>query len=96
MTKQEVKAELRRSLADLMSDLSEDQWAAGWFNMPGHEVEVALWEMVTGKRKRDDWGMGEVSLEDVERLRRLAEHLGEWYDGKSFVPLTDEQLAEIP
>ncbi len=80
-------------LAELMGDISEDCYCAGW--MMG--LEHALWAMVLGGPR--EYGMGEVTEEQVARLKQLSDACGGWIvwsegDGETFVPLEEwEQIA---
>jgi hypothetical protein len=76
-------------LADLMSDISERCWAAGWMS----DLEYALWGIVTGKRDRH-YGMGEVQDYEIARLQDLSDTAGGWIiwdqqDGRRFVTITE-------
>jgi hypothetical protein len=80
------------ALAELMSDISEECYCAGW--MMG--LEYALWDMVLGGSRR--YGQSEASEEQVAEMRRLSERAGGWVRwqddvGEVFVPL-DEWVAE--
>ena len=61
-----------KGLADLMSEISEDQWCAGWLD----GAEYSLWSMVDGGET--DWGFGKVDPSSVALLRRLSESCGGW------------------
>lgn len=80
---------VKEVLAELMSEISEDCWCAGWLS----GLEFDLWEMVQGGPRR--FGMGEVSEEDVQRLRVLSNECGGWIvwnmdkGDTSFVPLAE-------
>lgn len=65
-----------RQLCDLMSDISEDGYCAGW--MMG--VERALWQRAVDGVGRV-YGQTEVRLETLQRLRDLAELAGGWPAG---------------
>ena len=74
----------QRALAELMEELSEEAFCATWMS----SLEVALWEMVLGRRRR--FGRLEISAEQLDRLRALAAACGGWivYDmqrGETFV-----------
>ncbi|MBL8898961.1 MAG: hypothetical protein JNM84_15075 [Planctomycetes bacterium] len=62
----------QRALAELMEELSELAYCATWMGT----LEVALWEMVLGRRRR--FGRLEISAEQLERLRALAAACGGW------------------
>lgn len=72
-------------LARLMSDISEEHWAAGW--MSG--LEFALWDMVQGGSRR--YGMDDVSDSEVAQLELLSELADGWVihgdGGEQYVPL---------
>ena len=78
------------ALADYMSELSEDCWAAGWLS----GCEFSLWRMATQPDNVHSWGMGSVFSEDVQRLRELSEKCGGWIvwddtPGEKWVSLSD-------
>ncbi len=81
-------------LLRLMSDLSEDCYAAGWLI----GCEVTLWDFVT-RNQPGDWGGGFVAQEDINSLRRLSAACGGWWhwpdgaDDKQFVTL--EEWTEL-
>ncbi len=59
-------------LYDLMSEISEDCWCAGWL----FGNEGSIWTaIVTGDRR---YGMGEMAQADGERCKALADELGGW------------------
>ena len=61
-----------KALCDLMGDMSEDCWCAGWLDT----CEFDLWSMVLGGPR--GWGMGEVSESDVAQLKELSKLCGGW------------------
>jgi hypothetical protein len=76
------------TLQQLMSDISEEYYCAGWL----HGLEFDLWAMLQGSSLR--FGLGEVSKDEVSQLRALSEQSGGWWrwdakDGEIFVT-TDE------
>jgi hypothetical protein len=62
----------QQALSDLMSDMSERAWCAGW--MDG--LEYALWEAVIGRRKT--YGLLTFTELEVQQLRSLADKCGGW------------------
>ncbi len=58
---------MRGASARLMSDLSEDYWAAGWLV----DLEFELWQAVGGSKK---W----ISDAEVAQLRYLSKTCGGW------------------
>jgi hypothetical protein len=62
----------QRALAEMMSDLSEEAYCAGW--MSG--LEYALWGALLGRRA--EYGRLPFSPEEVARLRQLAQDCGGW------------------
>lgn len=72
-------------LADLMSQISEEAFCAGW--MSG--LEHSLWEIIHSDRR--SYGQTVLTEQQVSRLRSLSERCGGWirYDfekGEVFVP----------
>lgn len=61
-------------LADLMSDISEDCWCAGWLSCN----EYALWGMVADPTAERRYGFGYVEDEQVAELMSLAQRTGGW------------------
>jgi hypothetical protein len=87
---QAMDPDIARALATRMSEISEEQYCAGW--MSG--LEFALWSMVLGGSR--SYGLGEIETGDVEHLRRLSEKSGGWirYEdgvGEVFVATEDWQ-----
>lgn len=62
----------RDQLRDLMSDISEDCWFAGWLI----GLEYSLWEMVQGGDRK--FGIGAVQEIDIDEMRRLSEEIDGW------------------
>ena len=62
----------QRALADLMSDLSEDTYCAGWLT----DLEFLLWETVIGRR--DSYGRFPLTEGEILRLKELSEAGGGW------------------
>jgi hypothetical protein len=77
---------LQRALYQMMSDISEDCWCAGW--MMGNEF--ALWDaIVTGDRTYGQCWMDEDMLASC---KALAEQVGgwiEWRDDEHGLPVAD-------
>lgn len=64
----------QRALYQLMSDISEECYCAGW--MTGNEY--TLWEMVTNQGAERRYGMGEVEAQQIDDLRTIAAEVGGW------------------
>lgn len=97
----------QRELYELMSDISEDCYCAGWM----HGLEYAIWGALQGGDRR--YGMSEMDAAKLERCRVLAKELDGWviwYDdddedndavlpinewGPRFVPMA-EWLKMVP
>lgn len=87
---------LELALAELMSSLSEDCWAAGW--MSG--TEDAVWELVQGTRT--EWGMGPSEPRMVDAIGAVADLANAWIvwdddepDGFKAVSLSDWRASVI-
>lgn len=80
----------RSILWQLMSDLSEDCWCAGW--MVGTERD--LWRLAVAGG--GTWGQGSVSQEQALTLLRLAYALNEWPKLDSWVPLDEWRGSLTP
>ena len=80
----------QRELYELMSDISEDCYCAGWM----HGLEYAIWgALQDGDRS---YGMSEMDAAQLERCRALAKELDGWviwYDDDNDAELPD--LAEL-
>jgi len=61
-------------LYELMSDISEECWCAGW--MQGNEF--SLWRVVSDPAAPRRYGRGEISEQEATRLASLAEQIGGW------------------
>lgn len=61
-----------RKLYELMSDISEDCWCAGWM----HGNEFALWDAITTGDL--NYGMGEIDRVDLAQVAALAVGCGRW------------------
>lgn len=87
----------RRELLDLMAHISDRCWCAGWTNF----LEFDLWQMQKGHAEgvfdRDrDYGIGEVSAEELQRLHDLSVETGGWWawlrddqEAPEFIPLEE-------
>ena len=64
--------EQQHALYELMSDISEDCYCAGW--MMGNEY--AIWAALQSGDRR--YGLGEMDAEQLERCRHLAAELDGW------------------
>lgn len=62
----------QRELHDLMSDISEDCWCAGWLLNNEHTI----WEALQGGDRT--YGQGEIDAERLERIRALSAELDGW------------------
>lgn len=62
----------QRALADLMSDLSEETYCAGWLV----DLEFLLWETVVGRH--DSYGRFPLTEGEIRRLKELSEAGGGW------------------
>jgi hypothetical protein len=86
-TPEQLAARVRELAADrlyqLMSDVSEDHYCAGW--MSG--LEYDLWGMVRGGPRH--YGMGDVEPETVAELRQLSDDCGGWHTHDRLVPLDE-------
>lgn len=83
-----------KQLAELMSDISEQCWCAGW--MMG--TEFALWEVLTSPHRGRHLGKGEVTLDQLVKLRALSEEAGGWIywndeTEETFIPM-DEWMKQ--
>jgi hypothetical protein len=63
-----------RALYNLMREISEDCYCAGWMN--GNEY--TLWEMVANPEASRRYGQDEVTLEQIADLRTMSAELGGW------------------
>jgi len=74
-------------LQQIMSDISERCWCAGW--MMG--TEHALWRAIqTPDEEPFDWGQDEVTPEERQQLRWLSEQCGGWWcNYDRFLPLDE-------
>lgn len=84
-----LRAELvefkKSELARIMSDISEEHWAAGWLI----SNEFALWRMVSQPRARRDYGMGKVTKPEIRTMKALSDAIGGWVTGDGFVPMAE-------
>jgi hypothetical protein len=62
------------ALYELMSDISEECWCAGW--MSG--TEYRLWQLVEGDPDRS-WGMEKVSHGNIQLLKDLRDRSKGWW-----------------
>lgn len=65
---------MERRLGELMSEISEDCYCAGWM----HGNEYTLWSMIAVPGASRDYGMDAVSEEDLAELKLLSDRLGGW------------------
>lgn len=83
----QFREQARHLLPRLMSEISEDCYCAGW--MAG--LEHTLWDFVR-QGEAVDWGMGRITIEQLDTLRLLAAGAGGWFvyeEGRAFVPMAD-------
>jgi hypothetical protein len=59
-------------LGQLMSDISEEAYCAGWMD----QLEYDLWEAIHGGSRK--YGRAMLTDEEVSRLRELSLRLGGW------------------
>jgi len=84
-----------RKLIDLMSDISEEAYYAGWIA----ENEYRLWAMLVEPDDSHVYARAEVTAEQIAEMRRLSDRIGGWIEyvvgediergawGERFVPL---------
>lgn len=78
----------KRELYDLMSEISEDCYCAGW--MSGNEFR--LWDAITDPNDDRKYGMWQIEEEQVTRLRELSELTNGWWvweDDCAFIGLDE-------
>jgi hypothetical protein len=84
----------QRALANLMSEISEDCYCAGWM----HGLEFALWAIATGDRKNRKYGQGEVSQQQIDDLMAISAEIGgwiRWADDESDPGLSAAEWGEV-
>lgn len=75
MTETEELRQYRlRALIDLMSDISEECYCAGWM----HGNEYRLWDAITNPNDDRIYGFTKINDEQIERLRDLSRKLDGW------------------
>lgn len=63
---------IERALADIMSDISEECYCAGWME----HLEYVLWDaVINGERK---YGRELIDAAKIKRLKELSEACGCW------------------
>lgn len=72
MAEQDGMAEFHE-LCELLSEISEACYCAGWL----HDVEHKVWAML-GSKEPVEFGMGDVSPTDLERAEALSKAIGGW------------------
>jgi hypothetical protein len=72
-TDRELTGDVGR-LAELMSDISEDCWCAGWMSCN----EFSLWRMTIDPTTERRYGFGHVTDDQVAELKALSERTGGW------------------
>jgi len=71
-----------KELAELMSELSEKCYSAGWMK----DLEYVLWDaVVSGPR---DYGHGTITKDDINKLIQTSDKVKSWI-------LFDDELEEI-
>lgn len=89
MTTPDVVREVMRDwLCREMSDISEETICAGWES----GLEYRLWQAVESLPEPHKYGISEIEPKRIQRLRDVAEWLGEWVvwrDGETFIPLSE-------
>lgn len=80
----------RALLRQLMSDISEDCWCAGWLVGTEHD----LWRLAG--QGGGAWGQGSVSAEQAVTLLQLAAALQEWPTYDDWVPLDQWRESLTP
>lgn len=90
----ELRDMATQELPRLMSEISEECWAAGW--MSG--TERRLWQAISDEHDDGQWGMGHITEEQRDRLARLSESVEGWYDGERIVPMAEwlKRVREFP
>lgn len=73
--KGELAEYAKHELYQLMSDISEDCYCAGW--LIGNEYR--LWNAITDPNDDRRYGMSEIAEDDIARLRELSAHAGGWW-----------------
>jgi hypothetical protein len=79
----------REALRDLMIDISDRHWAAGWMM----DLEYNLWDAVLRGPKQ--YGDEVIAREDIEALTRLSEKTNGWFwwskeaEEEQFIPLDE-------
>ena len=64
--------EIERRLANLMSDISEKCYSAGWAT----NTEYVLWDaIISGPR---DFGQDKITMEEIDELKKLSNRTGTW------------------
>lgn len=87
----------KRELYELMSDISEDCYCAGWM----HGNEFRLWQAITDPKDDRRYGQSDIEEWQVNRLRELSEQTGGWWvweeDNRAFISLDEwrRRLAAI-
>lgn len=77
----------QRALYELMSDISEECYCAGW--MSGNEY--TLWEMVANPDAGRNYGQDSVTDEQIADLRAISNEIGGWIRWRD-----DEEDANLP
>ncbi len=71
------------ALEEAMSWISERDYCAGWLTGLG----ATLWNALQNGPTR--FGMGDITAEDIARLRALSEKAGGWWRYDEFVPIAE-------
>ncbi len=71
----ELQDAAKDQLRQLMSDLSEEYWCAGWLS----GLEKDLWERAFLGKHNEDFGNRPIDLGDLEKLRSIARNTNSWW-----------------
>jgi hypothetical protein len=87
----------QEALYQLMSDISEDCYCAGWM----HGNEFTLWEIVSDPSVDHEYGRGSVDDDDIAKLRELSAEIGGWIrwrndDDDPLLPVEDWGPVFVP
>jgi len=85
--------ESQRELADVMSEISQFCWFAGWLS----GTEYRLWRFMTDPSDDEAWGNYPIPPDHREQLRQLSDSVGGWIywrDGAD-VPFEEQGMTFI-
>lgn len=63
----------RQKLQELMEEISEDNWCAGWL----HNLEFDLWRIMNEGTQR--YGKQDVTTKQIRRLKLLSDRCSGWF-----------------